>query len=284
MNYIAFFDVDGTLCTSSGDVLPSTVTAIQDFRKEGNLAYICTGRSKPEILDSILAIGFDGIIGAGGGYVTVGDEVLIHQTMPEPMVLDIISYFKAHDIGYYLESNDGLFASENCERKITEAIETIAQETNVPAAPLLEKMTWFVELVNQFEEIPIDYGNVNKISFINNTVPFLDIEHRYGEEFHMYQSTVALFGPESGEIAVRGINKKTAIDFVLETLNVDKAHALAFGDGDNDLAMFDAVGYTVAMANATERLKAAAHEITADADEDGIALSMQKKLWEKTGA
>lgn len=281
MTYIAFFDVDGTLCTSSGDVLPSTVEAIQAFRKAGNLAYICTGRSKPEILDSILAIGFDGIIGAGGGYVTIEDDVLIHQTMPKPMVLDMIRYFDQHDIGYYLESNDGLFASENCERKITESITKIAKDTNVEVEPLLEKMTWFVELVKQFEDIVIDYGNVNKISFINNTVPFLEIERRYGEEFHMYQSTVALFGPESGEIAVRGVNKKTAIDFVLETLNIPKKHAIAFGDGDNDLAMFDAVGYKVAMDNATPRLKAAANEVTADADEDGIAKSMAKKLWEQ---
>lgn len=281
MTYIAFFDVDGTLCTSSGDVLPSTVEAIQAFRKAGNLAYICTGRSKPEILDSILAIGFDGIIGAGGGYVTIEDDVLIHQTMPEPMVLDMIRYFDQHDIGYYLESNDGLFASENCERKITESITKIAKETNVEVEPLLEKMTWFVELVKQFDDIVIDYGNVNKISFINNTVPFIEIEQRYGEEFHMYQSTVALFGPESGEIAVRGVNKKTAIDFVLETLNIPKEHALAFGDGDNDLAMFDAVGYTVAMDNATPRLKAAANEVTANADEDGIAKSMAKKLWKQ---
>ncbi|WP_297077647.1 HAD family hydrolase [uncultured Enterococcus sp.] len=284
MTYIAFFDVDGTLCTSSGEVLPSTVEAIQAFRNEGNLAYICTGRSKPEIIESILAIGFDGIIGAGGGYVTIGEDVLIHQTMPKPMVLDMIAYFDQHDIGYYLESNDGLFASENCERKISEAIRKIAKETKVAEEPLLEKMTWFVELVKQFDEIPIDYGNVNKISFINNTVPFLEIERRYGEEFHMYQSTVALFGPESGEIAVRGVNKQTAIEFVLETLNLDKTQALAFGDGDNDLAMFAAVGYTVAMDNATDRLKKAANEVTADADEDGIAKSMAKKLWIKKEA
>lgn len=279
MTYIAFFDVDGTLCTSNGDVLPSTLEAIQDFRREGNLAYICTGRSKPEILDSILAIGFDGIIGAGGGYVAIDDQVLIHQTLPEPMVLDAIAYFDQQDIGYYLESNDGLFASENCERKIKETIHHISQERHLEEESLQEKMIWFVELVKEFEDIPINYGNVNKISFINNTIPFMDIEKRYGEEFHLYRSTVDLFGSESGEIAVRGVNKKTAIEFVLETLNLQKEQAIAFGDGDNDIAMFEAVGYGVAMENATPALKKIAHELTADADQDGIAESMKKQNW-----
>lgn len=279
MTKIAFFDVDGTLCTSNGEVLDSTVESIRRFRQAGNLAYICTGRSKPEIIDSILAIGFDGIIGAGGGYVSVNDKVVMHKTMPEERVLDIVAFFEKNDVGYYLESNDGLFGSENCVRKIQEEIKASTDQTGDDFESTNAKVNWFYELIHKFDEIPIDYGNVNKISFVNNTLPFSLIAERYGTDFYMYHSTVPLFGPESGEIAVKGVDKQKAVEFVLDFLTIKKSDAIAFGDGDNDLPMFEAVGYKVAMANGTDKLKASADEVTADADNDGIANSLEKARW-----
>ena len=75
---IIFFDVDGTLV----DVRPareyvpeSTIKAVRETRKKGNLCFLCTGRSLAEIYPHILDVGFDGIIGAGGGFVTIGDEM-----------------------------------------------------------------------------------------------------------------------------------------------------------------------------------------------------------------
>ena len=79
---IIFFDVDGTLV----DVRPareyvpeSTIKAVRETRKKGNLCFLCTGRSLAEIYPHILDVGFDGIIGAGGGFVTIGDEMLYHK-------------------------------------------------------------------------------------------------------------------------------------------------------------------------------------------------------------
>ena len=208
MKKIAFFDIDGTLCDSSGQVLTSSKESIQAFRDKGNLTYICTGRSKPEILEDILDVGFDGIIGAGGGYIVMDDEVVKHQTMDEAIVKKVLEYFAENDIGYYLETNDGLFGSENCVRKIREEMKTISEKTGEPYDVLVDKMSWFEEVLENHKNDEVDYKTVNKISFINNTVPFSDIAKKFGNDCHMYHSTVELFGPESGEIAVKGVDKK----------------------------------------------------------------------------
>ena len=97
----------------------------------------------------------------------------------------------------------------------------------------------------------------------------------------MYHSTVAMFGPESGEISVKGIDKQVAIEFVLEKLSLTKDQAIVFGDGDNDIPMFNAVGYKIAMANGTDKLKALANEVTLDADTNAIETSLSKKNWLK---
>ncbi|WP_428910587.1 hypothetical protein [Niallia sp. Krafla_26] len=57
---------------------------------------------------------------------------------------------------------------------------------------------------------------MNKISFISNKdLPFEQINNRFQDKFEIYRTTVPQFGPESGEIAVKDVNKFTAIEFVL---------------------------------------------------------------------
>lgn len=49
----------------------SAIKAIKWARKKDYKVFLATGRSKCEIFDYILDIGFDGIVGAAGGYVEV---------------------------------------------------------------------------------------------------------------------------------------------------------------------------------------------------------------------
>ena len=104
---IIFFDVDGTLV----DVRPareyvpeSTIKAVRETRKKGNLCFLCTGRSLAEIYPHILDVGFDGIIGAGGGFVTIGDEMLYHKKVSNKDVHRVVDFFEENDYDYYLES------------------------------------------------------------------------------------------------------------------------------------------------------------------------------------
>ena len=113
---IIFFDVDGTLV----DVRPareyvpeSTIKAVQETRKKGNLCFLCTGRSKAEIFSHIMEVGFDGIIGAGGGFVEIGDEMLYHKMVPQTAIYHVVDFFEEHGFDYYIESNGGLYASQN---------------------------------------------------------------------------------------------------------------------------------------------------------------------------
>lgn len=76
---IVFIDIDGTLLTENGIIPESAQQACRQARENGHLLYLCTGRSKAEIYDSIWNIGFDGLIGAAGGYVESGNEMLYHK-------------------------------------------------------------------------------------------------------------------------------------------------------------------------------------------------------------
>ena len=64
--------------------------------------------------------------------------------------------------------------------------------------------------------------------------------------------------------------KGNGIAVVLQAYGIPKADAMAFGDGNNDLEMFGAVGTCVAMANGSADLKAAATHLCGSCAEDGI--------------
>ena len=56
------------------------------------------------------------------------------------------------------------------------------------------------------------------------------------------------------------IDKKVAIDKILDYFHMEKDEAIAFVSGDNDIELFYSnVGYTVAMGNASNRLKGRKH-------------------------
>ena len=64
--------------------------------------------------------------------------------------------------------------------------------------------------------------------------------------------------------------KGTGIRSVLVHYGLAKEDAMAFGDGNNDIEMFQAVGHSVAMGNASADLKAIASDICKTCAEDGI--------------
>ena len=64
--------------------------------------------------------------------------------------------------------------------------------------------------------------------------------------------------------------KDLGVAATLERLGIDASEAIAFGDGENDLSMFAAVGTSVAMGNAQDTVKAVATYVTTAVDDDGI--------------
>jgi hydroxymethylpyrimidine pyrophosphatase-like HAD family hydrolase len=59
-------------------------------------------------------------------------------------------------------------------------------------------------------------------------------------------------------------------------LGIRQEEIMAFGDGENDIAMMEAVGVGIAMANGLDAVKAAARYVTASNDEDGVAKAIME--------
>ena len=80
------------------------------------------------------------------------------------------------------------------------------------------------------------------------------------------------------EISAAGISKASGLASLADERGIDAADVVAFGDMPNDLPMLAWAGHAVAVANAHPEVLAAADEVTASNDDDGVALVIERLL------
>jgi Cof subfamily protein (haloacid dehalogenase superfamily) len=78
------------------------------------------------------------------------------------------------------------------------------------------------------------------------------------------------------DIIAAGADKGTGVQNLARLMGLDKEEICVFGDYHNDIPMFEAAGFSVAMGNAEDEVKNRATVITGSNDEDGVALAINK--------
>jgi len=273
---IIFLDIDGTLVDDDGMIPESAKAACIEARKNGHLIYLCTGRSKAEIYDFIMEVGFDGIIGAGGGFVEIEGEMLYHHKVSDEDVKHMVDYFDEHDLDFYLESNGGLFASKNFLPHVERLIYGDVDNDPVAREKKEQRPHPFITGLTIGED-NLYRSDVNKACFLENkNVPFEQIKKEFAGKFEVIQCTVSAFGQDSGELMVPGIHKAVAIEKLIQHLGISREDTIGIGDGMNDAEMIEYCALGIAMGNAKPGLKAIADDITDAVDKDGLFHSFKK--------
>jgi Cof subfamily protein (haloacid dehalogenase superfamily) len=274
MKKAIFLDIDGTLINDKLIMPESAKLAVRKARDNGHLVFICTGRSKALIFPEILEVGFDGIIGAAGGYIELGQEVLFHDKVKKEDLEQIVNFFNKHGIEFHLESNIGIFTNKNGNKHSRSILEQL-QNANPNEKEEIEKgfrsfLDTFIECENPIRD------DINKISFFGSEIPIDRIKEEFAAKFTVIPSTVSAFGENSGEVSILGVNKATAIEKLINHLDIKKEHTFGYGDSWNDLEMLEFVQYGIAMGNAQEAVKKVANDVTDTHDENGIYNSFKK--------
>lgn len=266
MARILFIDVDGTLVDYHNRLPESAVAAIRAARAEGHRVYLCTGRSKAEMPEMLWDIGVDGMVGGNGSYVEDAGEVVLHQTLTGQECRAIVDWLHARGLEFYLETNAGLFGSENFEEAATPVMGLYSARKGKPAPE--RASAGFHGMVFGGELFRDD---VNKISYILSS--YDDHLAARAEFAGLQHGTWGGRGAEAlfGDIGPTGITKAHAVEALLEHLDADRADTIAFGDATVDIPMFESCAAGVAMGNASADLKALATLVTDDVEDDGLA-------------
>lgn len=267
MGKILFIDVDGTLVDYETNLPDSAVEAIRKARKNGHRVYICTGRSKAEIYQNIWDIGLDGMIGGNGSYVEDHGNVVLHRLISKEESKRIVDWLHGRKLEFYLESNNGLFASENFESRADASLKEYARRKGINVADSVTVRTIFPDMIFGGELYRAD---LNKVSYmLHSYQDFLDTRAQFPD---LESGTWGGRGEEAlfGDLGVKGITKGNAIEQLLHYLNADRSDTIAFGDAKVDIPMLEVCGYGVAMGSGGDEIKKVADFITDDVDKDGL--------------
>lgn len=267
MGKIIFIDVDGTLVDYEGNLPESAVTAIRKARANGHRVYISTGRSKAEVYQNIWDIGLDGMIGGNGSYVEDHGSVILHQLISYEQCVHIVDWLHGRGLEFYLESNNGLFASEHFETAGEPVIQEYSRRKGLGSADAMTIRKAFPEMIFGGE---LYRDDLNKVSYILNSYQdFLDAK----EEFPDLENNTwggagetALFG----DLGVKNITKTNAIRRLLGYLKAGIEDTIAIGDAKIDIPMLLFCNFGVAMGSGGEEIRAMADYVTDDVDRDGL--------------
>lgn len=84
--------------------------------------------------------------------------------------------------------------------------------------------------------------------------------------------------PRLVEGTAQGIDKGQGVIRLCDLLGIDPKRVLAIGDSDNDIPILNAVGFGVAMGNATPGVMAAARWVAPPVEEDGAAVALRELI------
>lgn len=268
MGKIIFLDVDGTLVDEVNRLSPSAVTAIRRARVNGHRVYLCTGRSRAEIYPELWEIGLDGMIGGNGSYVEDHGHVVFHRQITLEQCKRVVDWLHERKLEFYLESNNGIFASEHFEEAAEFAFQLYSKQSGAEGGRSLVRSI-FPEMVFGGE---LYRDDINKISFLLSSYQdYLDAEAAF-DDLHVGIWDEGLLFADFG---VKDISKASAVQTLVNFLGADLRDTIAFGDARVDIPMLTCCGYGVAMGNGSAEIKAAADYVTAPVDQNGLYLAFE---------
>lgn len=263
-----FIDIDGTLTDRHGKVPFSAIKAIKWARKKGHKVFLATGRSKCEIFDYVLNIGFDGIVGAAGGYVEVEGKVIESNTMTKKESDSIIELLEKNNIKFSVETDNNVFNNKATQEFLKQVFISLGRDIETD---LFYNMMTRVENFN-------DIQGINKILYYDTEIVIDDMRDKIGKEYTIVPYTIKEFGRNSGEVNIKGVTKAKGIQKVIEFYNGSVEDTIAIGDGDNDIEMLNFANIGIAMGNSSKNLLKYADFMTDDVENNGLSSAIYKFL------
>ena len=243
---IIFFDVDGTLIALDREnVSPRTVETLRRLQKNGILLCVCTGRAHMKVPD-FHGVRFDAFVTYNGSYCYAGDEAIFQKPLEKEDVCTVIQN------------------ASKLRRPLT-----LATADRLASNGRDEDLEEYFAFSNDKVMVAADFDRVAL-----GTVYQIMIGCREEEREHLMRGVrgakITAWWDRAVDIVPLGGGKGTGVGEVLNYYHLSPESAMAFGDGNNDLEMFQAVGRGIAMANASSQLKAIAADVCGSAAEDGI--------------
>lgn len=254
MKKIVFFDIDGTLLDHGKNEVPeSAKKALRLAKERGHDIFIATGRA-PFMFETLRSeLGIHNYIAMNGQYIVYEGEVLYANPMDKKRIHECVLKAKKEGMHYgSIGLNEARISTQN-HAEIIKAFADVRIPTPEYDAEYHVHNDVYQHWIFGSEEQVVSFAQegIEDLKFVQWNVYALDV-------------------------LPLGVSKATGITKILDVLQCNISDTVVFGDGHNDIEMFEMAEISVAMGNAVQELKDKATYITTNVDDDGIYTAMKK--------
>lgn len=266
MNYkLIAIDIDDTLLNSAKIISEKNKLMITTALAQGIKVVLCSGRPHKAMEKYAVALGIEGseqyMITNGGAIIeNMHGEFIMQRTLSNEFYREFVEFAQTNDLSYCVfDVNGNIYTSNNYD--INRFTIAMAFEGNDDLH------------IRRPEDLPLNFEITKAV--INAKESQLDeitnfIKASFTDCF------VVRTGVGYLEIFPKNVNKGNAVKFLADKLGINMEEVMTLGDRDNDISMIEIAGTGVAMANATEGVKAVANYVTTDNNHDGVGNAIEK--------
>jgi Cof subfamily protein (haloacid dehalogenase superfamily) len=249
------FDLDGTLLGDDKKVGSRTAAGIKTAISNGIHVVLASGRMCFSVIRYARELGIPAdtpVISYNGALVkTVAGKTIYERSVPIELAQDLIDYTAENHWHLNFYYNDELY--------------------------MRERDQWAELYLQRFKTAPHfihDFSPLKKLC-PTKLVIIDTIEKTNALQIPMRQRYAgSLYITKTDEEYLEFMNplatKGCALESVAEYLEIPRDQVVSFGDSFNDIPMLEWAGWSVAMGNAKDEVKAHACQIAPSVDEDGV--------------
>lgn len=287
MYKIVFIDLDGTLLNSKGEITEYTKNTLLEAQKRGIKVVLSSGRVSTSTMQFARQIGLNGYIISGNGSVITDletNEEIYVNCMNKNDVIKVIDICEENSIHYnvytlretytknilystlfYYYENKNLPNEKKVKINICSDIKkAVLNDSNMD----ISKITICNENKSIFNSI------IRKLKGVEG-VNVLDVSHASKKNIASGTKNVEI-NYYYTEVSKQGVDKWSAIEFLINKLNILPEEVIAIGDNANDVLMVENAGLGVIMGNAADAYKQHADYVTLDNDNEGVSKVFEK--------
>lgn len=266
MKSLYISDLDGTLLQPNIELSSNTITTLNDLIEQGMIFSVATARSIASVKSILKDVKISVPIVLMNGvciYDLSKNDYINVEILPKESKEMLMSVIKKHQLkGFAYTIKDGIM-STYYEDLNSNALQEFYQERVDRYKKQFIQIEDFATLLNE----PLMYFSL------------LDHKEVLEPVFHTIQSIPNLncvfykdnYSPDLWylETYSKTASKYHAVQFLREYLNLD--HIVCFGDNRNDLPLFEASNYRIAVGNAVTELKEKADLVIGNNYDDGVS-------------
>jgi hydroxymethylpyrimidine pyrophosphatase-like HAD family hydrolase len=276
-------DLDGTTLLANSTIGTRTVECARRLLACGMHVIVCTGRAVGSSLEYCRELGETGPMVFFNGAViadptSAGGDIRLSLMPPE-----VAAYGAkvARDMDVHYQT---FFPGPPSPRGRSFA-EILVTEKWRPEAGIYKRHTGMNPTLGDIVEIAAS-GKTDgaiKSMFIADPSTHNEILERmttrFGNGIYMTRTH-----PTYLEVMKAGVSKGAGLKTVMELRGLAPHEVIAFGDEENDLPMFEAVGFAAAPANAGENVRNAADVVVGPNTEEGVAGFLEETFASRLGS